>query len=444
MRSLAVKLSLAFLLVGITGILLIALFVNLRTQREFDRFVVDRYQADLVTNLQTYYAQNGSWTGVEALFGQRRRSTSFGAIPATLLDSTRRVIASRHYTLGQQLAQPDTNRDVPLVVDGETIGWLHFDPPPVRPILSNSPEAEFLGRMREAILYGALGSVAVALVLGVLLARTLLRPVRELKRATQALARGELGHQVTIRARDELGELGAAFNQMSTELARSVHLRRQMTADIAHDLRTPLSVILGYTEALTDGKFQGSPDVYAILYDEAQHLNRLIDDLRTLSLADAGELPMRREQVAPSDLLERAAAAHRIQAEKNGIRLSVEAAPNLPVLDADPERMAQVLDNLVSNAMRYTPEGGQIRLAATTDGDAVALRVQDDGAGIAPEDLSYIFERFYRGDKARRQTGESGLGLPIAKSLVEMHGGTLSVHSTPGQGTTFTIALPAT
>jgi signal transduction histidine kinase len=442
MRSLTVKLTLAFLLVGIAGVLLVAFIVGARTQRGFDQFVHDRYQSDLVDELLDHYRQNGGWQDISAIVAQGRGHGPMPPVPVTLLDADHRVVYSLDYPRGEQLAPRQTNNEIALEVDGETVGWLLPAPRLARRLLAGSPEARFLASVRQALLFGVLGACALALLLGGLLAQTLTRPLRELTAATHALAQGALGQQVTIRSQDELGELAAAFNQMSTDLARSVHLRRQMTADIAHDLRTPLSVILGYTEALHDRKLAGEPEIYAVLHDEARLLNGLIDDLRTLSLADAGELPLRRERLAPAALIERAALAHRVQAGEKQITLTVDAQPNLPPVEADPERMAQVLGNLMSNALRYTPEGGQVRLAASADAAQVTLQVQDSGPGIAPEELPNVFERFYRGDKSRHQHSSSGLGLAIAKSLVEMQGGAIAVTSTPGQGATFTVTLP--
>jgi signal transduction histidine kinase len=283
----------------------------------------------------------------------------------------------------------------------------------------------------------------IALLLGLLLARTLTRPLRELTAATQALAQGDLEQEVTVRSQDELGELAVAFNQMSAELARAVQVRRQMTADIAHDLRTPLTVIKGYAEALRDGDLSSTTATFETIYQEAEHLSHLIEDLRTLSLVDAGELALNRQAVSPKDLLERTAAAHLVQARRSGVTLHVDASVSLPSIHIDPDRLAQVLGNLVGNALRYTPEGGQITLAARQHGDGVRLTIQDTGAGIAPDDLPHIFDRFYRGDDARETNeGESGLGLAIAKSLVEAHGGTISVTSTLGEGSVFAVALP--
>jgi signal transduction histidine kinase len=217
-----------------------------------------------------------------------------------------------------------------------------------------------------------------------------------------------------------------------------------MTADIAHDLRTPLTVITGYIEALRDGDLQPTPARFEAIHDEAQHLKRLVQDLRTLSLADAGELSLNCQLVSVPELLDRVATAHQHQAEQQQINLEVHPAEALPDLNVDFDRMVQVLGNLVSNALRYTPESGQIILSARTQDDAVLLRVKDTGHGIPPDELPRIFNRFYRADKSRQQDeGESGLGLAIARAIVEAHGGSISAKSEMGQGTTFQILLPA-
>jgi signal transduction histidine kinase len=230
---------------------------------------------------------------------------------------------------------------------------------------------------------------------------------------------------------------------MSADLAQAAETRRQMTADIAHDLRTPLSVLQGYTEALDEGKLSGNPETYRAMHGQVRHLTRLIEDLRTLSLADAGQLPLQRVAVDPRALLEHSALAYAAQASQQGVNLRVAAGPELPAVAVDADRMAQVLGNLIGNALRYTPAGGEIVLAAEATADAVLLTVHDTGRGIAGEDLPHIFDRFYRADRSRPDTGESGLGLAIARSIVEAHGGRIAAESTPGTGTTFTITLPA-
>jgi signal transduction histidine kinase len=448
MRSLTIKLTLSFLVVGVVGAVLVALFVRQRTQSEFDQFVLNRYQQDLVDELAAYYQTNGGWEDIGAIL-VRDESNPMGyrgvfPAPVTLLDEDRVVVyGGWRYQRGERIEQRGKNQGAPIEVEGTTVGWVLFESFRDRmPAMPESPESHFLDRVNRAILLGALGATAVALLIGVLLARTISRPVRELTAATQVIAQGKLGHQVPVRGQDELGELAASFNLMSADLAQSAELRRQMTADIAHELRTPLSLIMGYTEALSDGKLQGSPETFDILHEEAQRLSRLVDDLRTLSLADAGELSLTRRLAAPRTLLERAAAAHAAQAQGQGVALRVEVEVEVEV-EVDPDRIAQVLDNLVSNALRYTPAGGEIVLSAARLPGALCIRVRDNGDGIDPGELPHIFDRFYRGDKARQQKdGESGLGLAIARSLVQAHGGSMAATSEPGAGTTFTVQFP--
>lgn len=447
MHSLTLKLTLAFLIVGLLGAVLVALFVRQRTQVEFDRFLLDRSQQNLADRISEYYSLNEGWTGVDRLWplyptmGGNRRAHS---LPITLVDDRRQVIYSSHRGIQRaELSEQEMDRALPIVVDDKTVGWVVFDISRFERTLLGTAESAFLQRVSTAIMLGALGATAVALVVGILLTRTITRPVHELTEATLAIAQGNLGHQVTVHSQDELGELAASFNQMSADLARSNQLRRQMTADIAHDLRTPLSVILGYTEALHEGKLPGTQEMHQVMYQEAKHLNRLVDDLRTLSLADAGELSLNRQTVEPKALLEQVASAQQAQAKARRIELIVETPDRLRPVEVDPERLAQVLGNLVGNALRHTHPEGRIVLSAGAEVDTVILRVADNGDGIAAEDLPHIFERFYRADQSRPTDGESGLGLPIARSIVEAHGGTISVESASQAGSTFTIRLPS-
>ena len=340
----------------------------------------------------------------------------------------------------------DLERAIPLVLAGQPagsqhIGWVSLEPLS-RNWIPNSPEAGFVEGINRAALVSALVAIVLALAMGSLLALSMTRSLRELTEATQELARGRLGRQVKVRSQDELGALATSFNQMSADLARANQARRQMTADIAHDLRSPLSVISGYAEALSDGKLPGTPEIYTILHQETLHLNHLVEDLRTLSLADAGELTLNLLPTEPGGLLERAAARYALSAQEKRVALHVQAPAGLPRVNVDPERMAQVLDNLVGNALRFTPAGGVVSLSAAAVDGALQFQVHDTGSGIDPADLPFVFDRFYKGDKARHLGGESGLGLAIARSIVEAHAGAIAVTSASGQGTTFTITLP--
>jgi two-component system sensor histidine kinase BaeS len=459
MRSLTLKFTLAFLFVSVVGVALTAVFVRQRTKQEFDQFVLDRYQIDLLDDLSTYYRENNSWAEIGAIVVRTRFGRRSGAFPAplTLTDAAGLVIyGGLQNTAGRTLTEEELDRAAPVKVDDETVGWVLFAEFAGDEFnQAESPEARFLENVNQSVLFGALAAIAVALVIGLFLARTISRPVREVTAATHIVAGGDLGYQVPVRTKDELGELAASFNRMSDDLAKANQQRRQMTADIAHDLRTPLSIILGYMEALSTGRLEATPETFEIMYDRGRHLQHLIDDLRTLALADAGELSLNRRPVEPAALLEHTALAHMVQAQEKGVTLRLEEAAaqelvagqpmaDLPQIEVDPERMTQVLGNLISNALRHTPQGGEIVLAAGREAWAVQLSVRDTGEGIEAEELPYIFDRFYRSDKSRQQSGESGLGLAIARSIVLAHGGEITVTSTPGEGTTFTITISAT
>jgi two-component system sensor histidine kinase BaeS len=289
----------------------------------------------------------------------------------------------------------------------------------------------------------AAGLGAVLLILG--LSRRILAPVEALTEAARRMEAGDLSQRVEVTSKDEIGELGQAFNSMADGLARLEELRRNMVTDVAHELRTPLSNIRGYLEAVQDGVLEPDGQVIASLYEEAMHLNHLVDDLQELSLAEAGKLRLQRQAVALSDVVNRAVAALRARAQAEGVELQVDPLEDLPLVDIDPQRIGQVLRNLLDNALTHTPSGGEIAIAAHADGQWVAVSVRDTGSGIAAEDLPYVFERFYRGDKSRsRATGRTGLGLAIVKQLIEAHGGQIEVESEVGQGTQFTFTLPVT
>jgi len=450
MRSLAVKLTLAFLFVGLIGAVFVALIVRQRTQAEFDRFIRDRNGTALAERLADYYQENGSWEDVGRVFrpdqtGGMAPSMGFMSQGLTFIligPDGNVLIGGRAENIGKPISRNDLEKAMPIEVDGDIVGWVL---PRAQPIPRGivSPESTFLANLNRGVVLSALAAVGAALVVGGFLAYNLTRSLRELTVGTQKVAAGDLGYQVEVRSKDELGELANSFNQMSDDLAQANHLRRQMTADIAHDLRSPLSVILGYTEALNDGKLEGTAEVYDVMYQEAGHLSHLIDDLRTLSLADAGELPFNMEVVAPGELLEEIERAYKQQADLKSITMKVSVPADTGRIIVDPNRMGQVLGNLMSNALRYTSESGEIVLGFTTKGDRVELYVRDNGVGIAAEELPHIFDRFFRSDQSRHQNGETGLGLAIAKSLVEAQGGRISVSSTPGKKTTFCLNFPA-
>ena len=290
-------------------------------------------------------------------------------------------------------------------------------------------------------------ALALALFAGLVLAlllinrlfRYLALPFGELVEAAGKVAGGDYSVRLAARGPRELRSLGRAFNTMVERLQLDDQQRRMLLADISHELRTPLTVIQGELEGLLDGVYPRDDAHLQPILDESRLLARLVDDLRTLSLAESGALELQRAPVDPAELLGSAAAAFEAQASAAGISLEVEAAPGLPALEVDAQRIQQVLANLLSNALRYTPPGGSIRLSCDRAAEGgVEVQVRDSGAGIPPEDLPHIFERFY---KSPRSSG-AGLGLAIARSLVQAHGGQIRAESRVGEGTCIAFSLP--
>ncbi len=442
MRSLTVKLVLGFTLVSLVGIALVAIMAARFTGDQFRELFENQNREALIADLASYYRQNGSWRGLDQISKRSAFTQKYGWGFVVVDTQGRVVLGSPNAAQLSRMLNRDVQVDdgIPITVDGNVVGTYY------NLGLRNEnriPLPAQITRLYNSLILASVGAVMVSLILGVLLARSLTRTLRELTAATQKIAKGELEQQVPIRSKDELGELAASFNQMSADLAKSRDLRRQMTADIAHELRTPLTVVLGHTEALSDGQLPPDPETFDIIYDETKRLNRLVEDLRTLSLSDAGELHLNQQQISPIELLERAAAARKQEALVNQIQLQIEAAEGLPAVNVDADRMTQVLVNLLDNALRYTPSEGQISLSARTIGGGVEMVVKDTGPGIPSDDMEHLFERFYRGDKSRqREEGGSGLGLAIAKSLVESQGGQIRVESKPGEGAVFSIELP--
>lgn len=445
MRSLYFKLILIFLAVSLAGTFLAAFLIRQSSERAFDRFLRERAQAEFVRDVQAYYVITGSLQGIERLvyraIGRAEPGAQERVLPYALADDQGHIVVARGpWERGERVPAPVLQDGVPVTVGGDQIGTVL--------LLSQEWERDafeqrYLSGVNRALLLGALGGTAIAVFLGALLAGALTRPLREMAVASHAMAQGQLEQQVPVRSDDELGELARAFNRMSAELVRVTSQRRQMTADIAHDLRTPLTVLAGYLEAMEEGTLAPTPQRLGTMQQEVAGLTRLVEDLRVLSLADADRLELHLEETNVGQLLARMRNIYAPQAQRQNVDLQLHVAPDLPSLNLDPARMRQVIGNLVANALHHTGEGGTVALEALRDNASVLLRVRDTGGGIAQADLPYVFDRFYKGDSARAEgRGASGLGLAIARSLVEMHGGSITVHSTLGQGAAFTIRLP--
>lgn len=304
---------------------------------------------------------------------------------------------------------------------------------------------DFRASFNEALTYAACVAIIVAILLSIYLSRSVVAPLQAMSSATQRISEGRYEERVHVDGEDELAQLARRFNQMAEKLSETESMRRRLIGDVSHELRTPLTAIKGSMEGLIDGMLPATKETYQEIHVEADRLNRLVDDLQELSRVESRAYSLDVKSVDVSSLVQTVIKRLANQAESKHIGLNVQVPPHLPQVSADEDRALQVLTNLTGNALQYTPEGGQVSLAAQLMGDQVQISVRDNGAGIPAEHLAHIFDRFYRVDKSRsRQAGGgSGIGLTIARALVEAQGGRIWAESAgDGQGSTFYFTLP--
>jgi len=395
---------------------------------------------DVKSVFENYYRQRGSWAGVQTVLGDPA-NTMGGLHELVIVDAKRRVIAAGNPGLrGARIAAEELRAELKLRTGSRVVAFLV----PVEALeVASGPERTFRSAVRRAILTAGMIAALVALTLAVLLVRQLTRPLGRLAAAAERVAGGDLRQEVSVESKDEIGSLAGSFNDMSRALDRSEQLRRRLIADIAHELRNPLAVLKADLQALLDGVYPLTKTEIASLQDEALLLEHLVDDLRTLSLADAGELILRRESADLVAILRRFAASRHALVSAKGLTLDLDVPATSVIVSIDADRVRQVLTNLFTNAVRHTPEGGRITIAAQEAGNEVRVTVADTGPGIAVAELGDVFERFWRADEARaRETGGSGLGLAIARQLVEAHGGRIHAENRPEGGARFVFSLP--
>ncbi len=460
MRRLWVWLTVSFVAVTLIGVSLVGALTAARADVAFRRYA---FQAELgvgdqlAAELADHYQQMGGWSGVGAVFddanpmrarmGMRRMHGAMRQDGAGLMvaDKDGRIVySSAPPRPGNRLTAEEQRNALPILADGQVAGYLYVFAPPSRNVILSAPAASFLQGLRRSIWQAGLIAGGLGILLGLILSRVLSAPLAHLTAAARAVSAGDLTQRVPESGPEEVAELGCAFNQMTTALAQAEQLRRNLIADIAHELRTPLTVIQGNLQAILDGVFPLETAEIATIYDETRLLSRLVDDLRELAQAEAGQLPLERRAVDAAELVKAAVASFAPLAAEQQITLAVEADAPLPAVMADPDRISQVLRNLINNALRYTAAGGQVTVAAQAGPPGyVTVRVADTGSGIAPEDLPHVFDRFWRADRSRaRSSGGSGLGLAIARHLIEAHGGRIGVDSELGRGATFYFTLP--
>jgi len=442
-HSLRFRLIIAFVVVMSVAVGSISIFIHQRALAEIHR--LDERAEQVLTSrvafeLSRYYHRQGGWEGIQpfveqggSLYGRR----------IILTDVSGTVVADSEGDLLGEQYQPDSTGSAISISSPwtkDTLGMLYVSPgSPADPISLMRLSAPII----QYILWGCLIAGSIALAIAFFLSRRISEPVKTLTLAARRLGDGDLSQRVSVKDKGEVGELAQAFNSMAGDLERDIQLQQDMVADVAHELRTPLSNLRGYLEAVRDGVIEPDADTIRSLNEETALLSRLVDDLQELSLAEAGELKLTRHTENVAGLIKKTVAGVRAKAAAKGISLSASLPDGLSQVDIDSHRISQVLHNLLENAVAHTNKGGSITVSAGQQGDWVEVAVTDTGEGIPASDLANVFERFYRVDKSRtRTTGGSGLGLTIAKRLVEAHSGNIEAQSEPGEGSRFAFTIP--
>jgi two-component system sensor histidine kinase BaeS len=467
------RLFLSFFIVVLVTLLILGFVIRSETQSTITKFAQSGafYGADrAVLQYETYYQQAGSWDQIDEIssmeshmnqmmggsgnqagngYGNRQgagQGTMFmgGAdmgSQLTLTDANGTVLNSPTLTNGDQISSEVLEQSFPIRSEGEIVGYLIPDTGLVD--LSEIISDELTNALGDSILSTALISGGIAILLAIAFAAYLMRPVRLLTGAADEIADGDLSQRVPVSGKDEIGQLARSFNQMADSLEQTRGARRAMTADIAHELRTPLAVQRANLEALQDGIYPLSQENLAPIIQQNQLLTKLVDDLRTLALADSGALEL---ELTPTDLpalLVRITKEFQPQFEEQNISLVFNPVETLVSIKLDQSRFNQVINNLLQNSLRHTPAGGKVEIDLQKSPGEAVIQIKDSGEGIPEEALPRLFERFYRSDQSRsRDKGGTGLGLSIARQLVEAHGGTLTAANHPDGGAVFEIRLP--
>ena len=436
------------LLAGFTVIIIITVgavffFLSQSTSAEFERFQqgIEARRADgLQFQLSNYYLHSGSWEGAQPYIVQMADIYEWRIL---LTDSEGIVVAdSESSLLGQHHEPEEEGLNIRGPFKQLPFGTLYFTPY-ARAGAEVALLASMVTRIGGLLLWSCLVATAVAVIVAYIISRRTLTPVRELTGAVRRLGSGDLSQRVNVTSGGEIAGLSAAFNTMADDLQKSQQAQKNMIADTAHELRTPLSNIRGYVEAIRDHVIEPDDETITTLDEESALLAHLVEDLQDLSMLEAGQVALERQSENPSELIQQTANAVRAAATSKGVELITDIPVGLPLVSIDHHRIGQVLRNLLNNALIHSERGDTVTVVAKPQGDMIEIAVADTGEGISADDLPHVFERFYRADKSRsRATGGHGLGLTISKGLVEAHGGRMTVESDPGEGSRFSFTIP--
>ncbi|MBI9045859.1 MAG: HAMP domain-containing protein [Anaerolineaceae bacterium] len=451
------RLFLAFAIIVLVTLMGLSISIRLATENEVKEFWAKGGPLgaqNLVTNLENFYAEFHTWEGVETLLepihqgssgqgqGNRGQGNRQGTVWNYRIADQDGVLVFNGIDgdLSTQLSRDDLNNGIEIIVEEKVVGYVL--PEEGVGIPGEEFEEDLIAQVNKASLQMAVISGILSLVLAIVFAYLLLKPISRLEKAAINMADGDLSQRVEVKGKDELAALGIAFNHMASSLEKAELNRQSMTADIAHELRTPLSIQRANLEAMIDGVYPLDKENLERLVSQNQLLVRLVEDLRTLALADSGELQFHKRLTDLNRLVKIVADRFFAQAEEKDIQLAFYQVEKCEEMMVDPDRIEQILTNLLQNAIRYGKEKGKIDVSMVCNNDQIEIKVHDNGPGIPDELLTEVFERFFRKDKARsREDGGTGLGLAIARQLARAHGGDLLAANHPAGGAEFTLIL---
>jgi two-component system OmpR family sensor kinase/two-component system sensor histidine kinase BaeS len=449
--SLQQKLILAFSAVVIVSISGVVIFANLDSQRQVNRYMTrgGLYGVmDLVEALEDYYDSKGTWNmvgEVADVYSQRhgRKNAHGNASELTLTDQNHFVLWSNAGQVkGEKLTGEMTSRSIEIHSGGQTVGYLVVENGVLQAPDDITP---FVNRLRRAIFLAGGFASLLAIGLAVLVSRYLLEPIKAITSASTQLSTGDFSTRVDIKGNDEIATLAKTFNQLARNLELAEERKQSLTADAAHELRTPIAVQKAQLEGMLDGVLPLTQKNVLIALQQTNFLSRLVEDLRLLAMADAGEVRLEMRILNIVNLVQQVVAGFQAQAALEGTNLVTVFRPDGEELwiHTDVDRVSQILQNLISNALRYGQKGGRILISTRKESAKLVISVQDDGSGIPTTALPHLFERFYRHERARtRENGGSGLGLAISKKLALLLGGDLSGANSPEGGAVFSLELP--
>jgi two-component system sensor histidine kinase BaeS len=450
------KLALAFILVALSTIVAAYLLLNFVIDTHFEGYV-NQHEKQVYEriglSLAAAYIDSGGWDNqvteslphfavMNRIYIEVRNADGNLIAKAPFGDDP-----TQNHRLFQQLgvSKVDVIKsklvEVPILVRNHRVGSISVAPLTIPGELTG--EQQFRISLNRSLAAGGLLATLAAFIISYLISTRMTRSLTSITRAAKNLENGDLGQRVQVDADDEIGQLGEAFNHLAETLEYQERMRKNLTADVAHELRTPLAVIRSHIEAYMDGVMKPDPENLGSIHEEIMRLGRLVNDLAELSKAESGGLELKTADIDLAETVEKVAAGLRPLFQEKNIDLKLDLEPNT-VGSFEEDKIRQVAVNLIGNAIKFTPPGGQVQVSVGSQGDdTVVMSVTDTGIGIDEQSLSHIFERFYRIEKSRnRATGGSGIGLTIAAELVKLHGGSISVASKPGEGSTFTVVLP--